>query len=189
MVTAPSPENPIATGQVAESRLSSTAEVNAAVQQNTRAVGVAARLLLVLMLALGVFIMHTIGHPGDGSGTGTVSSSHTASMGGMPAHGHGHRADAGTGMALSPAPPAVDPAADPALTIVSAPADEPGMAMDMASLCLAVLGSWALAALLHALFLGRRDWFAKLATRVLAAARPDPPPRPPDLARLSILRI
>ncbi|MEU2434421.1 hypothetical protein ABZ611_33935 [Streptomyces sp. NPDC007861] len=151
--------------------------------------GVAARLLLVVVLALGVFVMHTVGHPGNGSGTESGSSSHTASMGGMPAHGHRHHADGGPAMGLSPDPAAEDPAVGPALTIVSAPADEPGMAMDMASLCLAVLGSWALAALLHALFLGRRDWFARLATRVLAAVRPNPPPRAPDLTQLSILRI
>ncbi|UUN31447.1 hypothetical protein KK483_27315 [Streptomyces sp. FIT100] len=160
-------------------------------QQYTRAVSVAARLLLAVVLALGVFIMHTVGHPSDGTGTGTGtgSSSHAASMGVTPAHGHGHSANAVPDTGLSPAPPAVDAAAGPEQAIVSAPADEPGMAMDMASLCLAVLGSWALAALLHALFLGRRDWFAKLATRVLAAVRPNPPPRAPDLTQLSILRI
>ncbi|WP_234042338.1 hypothetical protein [Streptomyces marianii] len=157
-------------------------------QQCTRAVGVAARLLLVVVLALGVFIMHTVGHPGDGSATGTASPSHMTSMVGMPAHGHEHGADVVPDTGPPPAPRAADAAAGPEQAFGPAPADVPGTAMDMASLCLAVLGSWALAGLLHAVFVGRRDLFARLATRVLAAARPDPP-RAPDLAQLSILRI
>lgn len=61
--------------------------------------------------------------------------------------------------------------------------------MDMASLCMAVLGTWALASLLYAALTARRDWPADLAARVFTLVRPDPPPRPPDLAQLSILRI
>ncbi|MDI9888096.1 DUF6153 family protein [Streptomyces sp. HNM0645] len=148
--------------------------------------GVAARLLLVVVLALGVFIMHTVGHPADGSATGTASPSHMTSMAGIPGHGRG--ADAVPDTGLPPAPRTADAAAGPEQAIGPAPADVPGTALDMASLCLAVLGSWALAALLHTVFVGRRVLFASLATRVLAAARPDPP-RAPDLAQLSILRI
>ncbi|MET8515626.1 hypothetical protein [Streptomyces sp. NPDC005077] len=156
-------------------------------QQYTRVVGVAARLLFVVTLALGVFIMHTVGHPAEGSGAGTSSSTHTVDMGERSAHGR--QADAVTDTGPLHDLPATNPYAGPALTNAAVSSNEPGMAMDMASLCLAILGTWALAALLRAVFVGRRDWFAKLVTRVLAAVSPNPPPRAPDLAQLSILRI
>ncbi|MGW2564563.1 DUF6153 family protein [Streptomyces sp. NPDC001514] len=146
----------------------------------------AARLLLVVVLALGVFVMHTVGHPSEGSGTTT--SSPTAGTGRMPAHSH-QAAAADTGLPPAMTMTATDPYAGPVPTSATAPADDPGMAMDMASLCVAVLGTWALAALLHAVFVGRRDWLARLAAGVLAVVRANPPPRAPDLAQLSILRI
>ncbi|MFD7446697.1 hypothetical protein [Streptomyces sp. NPDC059909] len=155
----------------------------------------AARLLLVVALALGVFVMHTVGHPGEGSGM--TSDSHVADSGGVPAYGHRAAAvtEAGPPPAMAVAVPKTSTATDshaghgPAPTGATAPADDPGMAMDMASLCVAVLGTWALAALLHAVFVRRRDWLARLADGVLAVARANPPPRAPDLAKLSILRI
>jgi hypothetical protein len=156
-------------------------------RQYTRVVGVAARLLFVVMLALGVFIMHTVGHPAEGSSAGTSSSTHTVGMGEISAHGR--QADAVTDTGPPHGPSAANPHAGPALTSAAVSSNEPGMAMDIASLCLAVLGTWALAALLRAVFVGRRDWFAKLVTGVLAAVSPNPPPRAPDLAQLSILRI
>ncbi|MGW8950305.1 DUF6153 family protein [Streptomyces sp. NPDC055709] len=129
------------------------------------------RLLLVVVLALGVFVMHTVGHPGEGSGSGMSSTTHTTT------HPMSHTDVMGPG-----AGPVTSPVTD-------APRHEPGgMAMDMTSLCLAVLGAWALAALLHAAFAGRRDRLAGLASAVVAHVRADPPPRAPDLAQLSILR-
>ncbi|MEU3299552.1 DUF6153 family protein [Streptomyces sp. NPDC006678] len=135
------------------------------------------RLLMVVVLALGVFVMHTVGHPGEGSGSGmsstTHTTSHTAATGAVSAHGH--PADSLGVAVMGP--------------VTDAPRHEPGgMAMDMTSLCLAVLGAWALAALLHAAFAGRRDRLAGLASAVVAHVRADPPPRAPDLAQLSILR-
>lgn len=157
------------------------------VHRYTRAVGVAARLLLVVVLAVGVFIMHTVGHPSGGSGSDMSDAPQTVgthTVGTLSMHGDG---DGGK----HPAPPNIadNPVhgAKPA-DAVSSPHDH-GMGMDMASLCLAVLGAWALACLLYAAFTARREWLADLAARVLALVRPDPPPRPPDLAQLSILRI
>ncbi|WP_328725820.1 hypothetical protein [Streptomyces sp. NBC_00259] len=159
------------------------------VRRYGRAVGVTTRLLLVVVLVLGVFVMHTVGHPGEGSGSGmsstthttTHTTSHTAGTGAVPAHGH--PADA---LGVAVMGPGTGPVTNP---VTDAPRHEPGgMAMDMASLCLAVLGAWALAALLHAAFAGRRDRLAGLASAVVAHVRADPPPRAPDLAQLSILR-
>ncbi|MGW7368595.1 DUF6153 family protein [Streptomyces sp. NPDC054841] len=149
----------------------------------------AARLLLVVVLALGVFVMHTVGHPSGDSGTGTLASSHTAGTGAMPVHGH--HADAVTDTGPPAAMGATDLNAAPAGAGAPASPDghEPGMAMDMVSLCVAVLGTWALALLLHVVFVGRRDWCARLAAGVLAVVRANPPPRAPDLAQLSILRL
>lgn len=60
----------------------------------------------------------------------------------------------------------------------------------MASLCVAVLGTWILAGLLRAVLSHETDWPALLRDGAVAALRPNPPPpRPPDLAQLSVLRI
>ncbi|WP_406263794.1 DUF6153 family protein [Streptomyces sp. NBC_00191] len=142
----------------------------------------AARVLFVVVLALGVFIMHTVGHPSGGSGSHMSATPHA--VGTLSMHGE---QDGGT----HPATPnmADRPVHGPeTANAVSAPHD-PGTGMDMASLCVAVLGAWALASLLYTAFTARRDWLADLATRVFTWVRPDPPPRPPDLAQLSILRI
>jgi hypothetical protein len=139
-----------------------------------QAVTVAARLLLVVVLALGVFVMHTVGHPAEGSGSGLSAASHavgTHAMPGEPAAAHASTLSSSDSAGA-----------------ISSP-HEPGMGMDLTSLCVAVLGAWALAALLHAAFAGRCDWLAALATGVRSVVRPDPPPRAPDLAQLSILRI
>ncbi|MEU2431970.1 hypothetical protein ABZ611_21075 [Streptomyces sp. NPDC007861] len=150
----------------------------------------AARLLLVVVLALGMFVMHTVGHPAEGSGTASPSHTvaHAAAVTGGPV-AHGHHGDGATEAARVHTAVAADLSAGLAPTRATAPPGQPGMAMDMASLCLAVLGTWALGALLHAAFAGRRDWFARPATGVLTAVPPGSPPRAPDLAQLSILRI
>ncbi|MEV8332410.1 DUF6153 family protein [Streptomyces niveus] len=127
------------------------------------------RLLLIVVLALGVFAMHTVGHPDESyaseSGAGTMT----------------HASD-------EPAPPP-----EPAPPHPSS-ADEPvmgmdGMSMDMASLCLAVLSTWALAALLLAAFARRADLFTDPLAGLRVAPRPNPPPRTPELTLLSVLRI
>lgn len=144
----------------------------------TRAVGVTARLLLVVVLALGVFIMHTVGHPSGGSGSGLSPTTHADGMDSMPAGAFpgtlGVTDDSVHGPESAGAVPAPH---------------DPGTGMDMASLCLAVLGAWVLASLLYAAFSARRERPTELAAGVLSVIRPEPPPGPPDLAQLSILRI
>ncbi|MFI1808819.1 DUF6153 family protein [Streptomyces sp. NPDC020422] len=133
----------------------------------TRAGGALAHLLLVVVLALGVFVMHAVGHP-EGSSAGDGTSHAAAPTQPGPQH---HR-----GASAQPAPH-----------------DSPhssGMGMDMTTLCVAVLGGWLLAALLRAALRRGAAGFAPLLARLLSCLGPNaPPPRPPDLAHLSILRI
>ncbi|MGP3924908.1 DUF6153 family protein [Streptomyces sp. 8N616] len=143
----------------------------------------AARLLLVVVSALGVFVMHTIGHPSDTPGSEMSATAHA--VGAHPMSG-----EPGTVAAMDTPPVAEGEVHGSKAVDVSSAPHGPGMAMDMASLCLAVLGAWALVSLLRAALASRREWLAHLIARALAAVRPNsPPPHPPDLARLSILRI
>ncbi|MGW8456888.1 DUF6153 family protein [Streptomyces niveus] len=128
------------------------------------------RLLLIVVLALGVFAMHTVGHPDE--------SYASESGAGAMVHASGE-----------PAPPPEQPAPPH-----PSAADEPvmgmdGMSMDMASLCLAVLSTWALAALLLAAYARRADVFTDPLAGLRVAPRPNPPPRTPELTLLSVLRI
>ncbi|MFE7131980.1 hypothetical protein ACFVIM_14055 [Streptomyces sp. NPDC057638] len=143
--------------------------------RGARAAGAWGHLLLITVLALGVFAMHTTGHPDDGSGMDHTTSAAPASPGAPPtAPGHGSDGPAG--------------APDPSPRETTTPHDE-GMAMDMSSLCVAVLSGWVLAVALHSALNRRADWLVRLRAAALAVARPQPPPpRAPDLHRLSILR-
>ncbi|MEU7005274.1 DUF6153 family protein [Streptomyces sp. NPDC046332] len=138
-----------------------------------RAEGAVAHLLLVMVLALGVFVMHAVGHPESASDTGTGGMSHAS-------------APAGTdGMSHAPAPVHHTGTETPA-----APSHDSGMAMDMTTLCVAVLGVWALARLVLGALGRRPDRLVRLLGRLLRAVAPNaPPPIPPDLAQLSVLRI
>ncbi|WP_026058455.1 hypothetical protein [Streptomyces sp. SS] len=175
--------------------------------RDRRAGGALGHLLLVVVLALGVFLMHTVGHP-EGSGGGTDSASrdsygaasHLRAQG--AAASHGAAADgAGTGVPHGAA-------ADAAGTGVphgsagsgglhgSADRDgadsrhDSGAGMDMTTLCVAVLGAWLLAGLVRAALGRRPDWLTLLLARLTSVRGPHAPPRrPPDLARLSVLRI
>ncbi|MEU8617245.1 hypothetical protein [Streptomyces sp. NPDC048623] len=154
----------------------------------TPARGALAHLLLVVVLALGVFVMHSVGHPGGSSGGGTGgAAAHVA----VAAHEAGGTSSAG-GHAHTTGPSAGHHA-DRASAAVPAPASshDSGGGMDMTTLCVAVLGAWLLAALVRAaLRRARRDLTVPPLARLLAALRPHaPPPRPPDLAALSVLRI
>ncbi|MFF0473623.1 DUF6153 family protein [Streptomyces sp. NPDC004284] len=124
-----------------------------------------AHLLLVVVLALGVFLMHAVGHP-EGSGGGmdaAPASHHSAPAQAAAAPHHGDSSDA---------------------------RHEPGTGMDMTTLCVAVLCVWLLAALIRAALARRPDWLAVLLARLTPALGPHAPPRrPPDLAQLSVLRI
>ncbi|MEU7514099.1 DUF6153 family protein [Streptomyces sp. NPDC042898] len=135
-----------------------------------RAGGALAHLLLVVVLALGVFLMHAVGHPeGSGGTTETTASAHHASA---PTGAHGADGGGSQGSGSSDA------------------RHDSGMAMDMTTLCVAVLGAWLLAGLVRAALARRPDWLAVALARLVPALGPHaPPPRPPDLAQLSILRI
>ncbi|GGZ94871.1 DUF6153 family protein [Streptomyces bluensis] len=152
-----------------------------------RAGGALGHLLLVVVLALGVFAMHSMGHPQESSDSATSTSSHAMTV--DPA-GAAH--DPGS---ASPAPGAgadrhvTDPA-DPSHSPATRTTHQPAMAMDMLSLCVAVLfGAWVLASLLRSAFAQDQARPAELLAQVAAAIRPNPPPRRPDLARLSVLRL
>ncbi|WP_420000077.1 DUF6153 family protein [Streptomyces boninensis] len=128
--------------------------------------GVIGRLLFVAVLALGVTVMHTSGHPDGASAQGMSSSMHTSHHMAPATPEAGHHDQGGGSKAIGLA-----------------------TGMDMASVCLAILGTWAFVALLRAAFArsGHRpvNWPAHAA----AAPRPNsPPPRPPDLSLLSVLR-
>ncbi|MET9678172.1 DUF6153 family protein [Streptomyces sp. NPDC006482] len=130
-----------------------------------RAGGALAHLLLVVVLALGVFLMHAVGHPEGSGGTEgtTAAAGHATTTHAAPADGDPDGSDA---------------------------RHDPGAGMDMTTLCVAVLGAWLLAGLVRAAFARRPDWLAVLLARLTPALGPHAPPRrPPDLTLLSVLRI
>ncbi|MFF5425392.1 MULTISPECIES: DUF6153 family protein [unclassified Streptomyces] len=143
-----------------------------------RAGGALAHLLLVGLLALGVFMMHSTGHP-EGPRTGTDPGATAAHSPGAATAHHGaatvlHTADAVGG--LHPGAPDAG--------------HGPGSGMDMTTLCVAVLAGWLLAGLVRAALRRRTDWLHLLHARRAPAPGPHAPPRrPPDLAELSVLRI
>ncbi|GAA4040242.1 DUF6153 family protein [Streptomyces shaanxiensis] len=145
-----------------------------------RAGGALGHLLLVVVLALGVFTMHTLGHPDTAHDSAMSTASHaTTTDAAASAHTPvSAPADTEAGMGSH-----TTDRADPST-------HAPTMAMDMFSLCLAVLfGAWLLAALLRSAFARHEEWLAELLSQIAAVARPNPPPRRPDLTRLSVLRL
>ncbi|MFC9603201.1 DUF6153 family protein [Streptomyces niveus] len=124
-----------------------------------------ARLLLIAVLALGVFAMHTVGHPDEAYGSGAGAMTHASAEAAPP-----------------PERPLPAPAAERTMGM-------DGMGMDMASLCVAVLGTWVLAALLLAAFARRPGRFTDPLAGLVVEPRSNSPPRTPDLASLSVLRI
>lgn len=142
--------------------------------------GALGHLLLVVVLALSVFVMHTVGHPDDSPSAGMSTTSHApiVAMDDDPA---AHEADSAA--APTDARRAVNPEQ-------SSSAHLPLMSTDMLSLCLAVmLGAWVLAALLRSALARHPEWLARLRAQALVLLRPNPPPRGPDLTRLSVLRL
>ncbi|MGW0712177.1 DUF6153 family protein [Streptomyces sp. NPDC002643] len=140
------------------------------VSRTVRAGGALGHLLLVVVLALGVFVMHTVGHPEEHSGAASSTHAAMTTSQDIPVEVSatlGHRAD------------------------VMVSSDRPALPMDMTSLCVAVLlAVWVLSALVRAALARRTDPTAALLSRKPVGLRPDPPPlRPPDLARLSVLRL
>ncbi|MPY61041.1 DUF6153 family protein [Streptomyces spongiae] len=136
-----------------------------------RAGGALGHLLLVVVLALGVFVMHTVGHPEEHSGAATSSHSAVDVPGaGMAAMAAAHER--------------------PSHTTDSSPTTEqPAMSMDMASVCVAVfLGLWMLASLVRAALTRDVARTVALLARTPVGRHTDPPPRGPDLTQLSVLR-
>ncbi|WP_432128348.1 DUF6153 family protein [Streptomyces sp. bgisy082] len=129
-------------------------------ERRRRAGGALAHLLLVVVLALGVFLMHTMGHPeGSDGGTHATTASAPSDPSAHDGGGSGARHD-------------------------------PGPGTDMTTLCVAVLGVWLLARLvLAALGRGPEGLVPFLARLAHVRAPHAPPRRPPDLALLSVLRI
>ncbi|MGW1885564.1 DUF6153 family protein [Streptomyces sp. NPDC001970] len=144
-----------------------------------RAAGAIGHLLLVVVLALGVFVMHTLGHPDEESGT-DAHASHSALVGvAVAPDAAGPGPESGPGPGSSEADSDGDKAAP-----------DPATAMDMASLCVAVLlTAWAAGALLRAGSARLTEWLAAVRARLAGVPRSNAPPRPPDLAQLSLLRI
>ncbi|WP_369221452.1 hypothetical protein AB5J52_06110 [Streptomyces sp. R39] len=141
--------------------------------------GALGHLLLVVVLAVCVLVMHTLGHPTSPStGMGTPSHAPAAALRDGPAVHEAGSADASTG-----ARPTMN-------TDRSSSAHMPPAPMDMLSLCLAVLlGASFLAALLRAALTRRSDWLARLLAQAPVLLRPNPPPRGPHLTQLSVLRL
>ncbi|MGR3937463.1 DUF6153 family protein [Streptomyces sp. BRA346] len=135
-----------------------------------RAGGVLRRLLCVVLLALGVLMMHSMGHPDGGPGTAVHASSAHVSGGMHQATGGEVRADR------------------PAMTSHDTPS-APMAGMDMASLCVAVLGAWVLTTVQRAALVRRRGPPPPRSAPVAAVPRPVPPSPGPDLTTLSVLRI
>ncbi|MFI8370563.1 hypothetical protein [Streptomyces sp. NPDC085466] len=138
-----------------------------------RAGGALAHLLLVVVLALGVVMMHSTGHPegppSDTTGAVSAVSAVSAVAAHAPVSGGAHR----SGLADEPHGE-----------------HAPGSGMDMTTLCVAVLAGWLLAGLVRAALGRRPDWLVLLLARLTPALGPHAPPRrPPDLALLSVLRI
>ncbi|MGW6417859.1 hypothetical protein [Streptomyces sp. NPDC055055] len=159
-------------------------------EHDGRAGGALAHLLLVVVLALGVFLMHAVGHP-EGSGGG--SGAHVAGSGGghaMAPAASTERAPATAFAGIAGSRPVAAPASPSHGAGGSDARHEPGAGTDMTTLCVAVLGAWLLAGLVRAALGRRPEWLTLLLARLSPARRPHAPPRrPPDLARLSVLRI
>lgn len=148
-----------------------------------RAGGALGHCLLVVMLALGVATMHTVGHPADSSIPHANGAAHVVAA---PAEGG---TATGHGTAQSAAEPFAVIAPGAGASGTSPSADEPLADMGLMSVCTAVLSTWLLIALLHTAAARRPGWPVRGPVRVRGPARPGAPPRGPTLARLSVLRI
>lgn len=143
--------------------------------------GALGHLLLVAVLAFGVFAMHTMGHPEHSSSSGAGGAPHTVA---------GAHQDV---MAQEPAEArtSTEPVvmADHGAVAPSEPtADGPMTGMDVLSVCVAVLTGWLLWLFLCAAA-RRKEGLTALLARAMAVLRPLPPPPRPLLAQLSVLRI
>ncbi|MFH9064698.1 DUF6153 family protein [Streptomyces coeruleorubidus] len=143
-----------------------------------RAGGAFGYLLLVVMLTLGVFAMHTLGHPEESHGPG---------MAGTVAGAEGARHDSTAGNTAPLDDP--EPEHGSAASAAKSPVHELPGGMDPMSVCLAVLTVWLIGLFLHALVVRRQERLTALLARSMALARPGIPPPRPLLSQLSVLRI
>jgi hypothetical protein len=145
-----------------------------------RAGGAFGYLLLVAVLTLGVFAMHTMGHPEE---------SHGHDMAGAVASAEGARHH-GTAQDTAPlAEPETTAEHGTAASPTKSPVHGLPSGMDPMSVCLAVLTAWLLGLFLHALVVRRQGRLTALLARSMALARPGIPPPRPLLSQLSVLRI
>lgn len=163
--------------------------------RRVRAGGTLGHLLLIAVLALSVFAMHSTGHPDGSAHPGQSAHPGEPAHVNEPAHVSGSMhvsesvAFSGSAHSMNTASHATATATDAAPT-GSQSSHEPAPTMDMQSLCVAILlGAWVLTALLMSAFARRHEEWAELLAQVAALARPRPPPRGPDLTRLSVLRL
>jgi hypothetical protein len=148
-----------------------------------------AHLLIVVALALGVLVMHGLGHPTDPQASaGTGGTSRHAAM--------NERQDTSSALHEERGPLSGSPGHTATAAASGATSDSghhsghPGPSMDMTSLCLAVLGLWMLGVLFGGVLSRFRDWTLRSLARFMAGLRPKlPPPRAPGLLQLSVLRI
>ncbi|GAP48783.1 DUF6153 family protein [Streptomyces azureus] len=145
-----------------------------------RAGGAFGYLLLVAVLTLGVFAMHTMGHPEESHGHG---------MAGAVASAEGARHDSMVQNAAPLAEPEATAEHGTAASATKSPVHELPGGMDPMSVCLAVLTVWLLGLFLHALVVRRQERLTALLARSMALARPSTPPPRPLLSQLSVLRI
>jgi hypothetical protein len=139
--------------------------------------------LLVAVLALGVFTMHGMGHPSESAHSTTSRASAMAATDPLGASA-AHHDPMGSAVGGTTGGHDIAGASDPSSS------HGPAMAMDMLSLCVAVLlGGWVLSTLLASALTRCRTRSARPLAWVTAAARPNPPPRGPDPTRLSVLRL
>ncbi|MBY8886303.1 hypothetical protein K7472_15725 [Streptomyces sp. PTM05] len=146
------------------------------------------RLLLVAALVLGVAAMHSFGHPMAPTGTMTATRSMTAttpmtSMSPMTPM---------TSTAVTAHASSVTGHQDVGRTADAAHGSRSLPAMDPMDVCLAVLGSWAVALLLLLGVAVLRRPGVLAAARALRLGRvrwPQPPPLSTALVRQSVLRI
>lgn len=151
------------------------------VSRRLRAGGAFGYLLLVVVLTVGVFAMHTMGHPEDSSGQGTGGALHAAAgphQGGMAEGASGPRASTESAAM----------AGHGAMGSAASSVDQPMISMDVMSVCLAVLTGWLLWLFLWAAA-RRKERLTALLARAMAVLPPRPPPPRPLLAQLSVLRI
>jgi predicted lipid-binding transport protein (Tim44 family) len=148
-----------------------------------RAGGAFGYLLLVVMLTLGVFVMHTMGHPEESSGHGM--------SGAVPAVVDGHQDGMAPKAAAAEAPAEPELMAEhgTAASAATSPVHELPSGMDPMSVCVAVLTVWLLGLILRAAAARRHERLTALLARSMALARPSTPPPRPLLSQLSVLRI